>query len=142
MYAVLLLIHFVQAVDPVCADHYSQLEKTDALKRFQAIVPASGIKGFVNKTRGSYFFIKSTNDKLKLTFLTTGLFDLYGIRRDSEIRFCDSEGQISILGMDGVQKIVLKDNWIVFKDDSLVHTFEPGEIPPLLREKNDLSDLE
>ncbi len=142
MYLAIFFIHLIHALDPVCADHYSQLEKTKSLKSLQSVLPASGIKGFVNKTRGSYFFIRSTEDKLKLTFLTTGLFDLYGIRRDSEIRFCDSDGQIYILGLGGIQKVVLKENLIFLKGESPVHTFESGEVPPLLREKNDLSDFD
>jgi hypothetical protein len=142
MFMMLFLTQLIHAVEPVCADHYSQLEKTESLKTLQSVLPVSGVKGFVNKTRGSYFFIRSTEDKLKLTFLTTGLFDLYGIRRDSEIRFCDSEGQLYILGMGGIQKIVLKENFILLKGDSPVHTFESGDVPALLREKNDLSDLE
>ena len=132
----------VQAFDPVCADHFSQLEKTENLKHLQAVIPESGIKGFVNKTRGSYFFIRAVDNKLILTFLTTGLFDLYGIRRDSEIRFCDSEGQLYILGMGGIQKMYFKDNLIYIKGDSPVHIFESGDVPPLLREKNDLSEFE
>ena len=142
MYLATFLIHFAHALEPVCADQYTQLEKTETLKTLQVVLPVSGVKGFVNKTRGSYFFIRSTEDKLKLTFLTTGLFDLYGIRRDSEIRFCDSDGQIYILGMGGIQKVVLKENLIFLKGDSPVHTFELGEVPPLLREKNDLSDFD
>jgi hypothetical protein len=142
VYLLIFFIKLAQGADPICADHYSQLEKTENLKTLQSVLPASGIKGFVNKTRGSYFFIRSNENKLKLTFLTTGLFDLYGIRRDSEIRFCDSEGQIYILGMGGIQKVELKENMIFLKGTSPVHTFEAGEVPPLLREKNDLSDLE
>lgn len=142
MQLALFIIQIVQALEPVCADHYSQLEKTENLKNLQSVLPAAGVKGFVNKTRGSYFFIRSTEDKMKLTFLTTGLFDLYGIRRDSEIRFCDSDGQLYILGMGGVQKVELKENIIFLKGDSPVHTFEAGDVPPLLREKNDLSDFD
>jgi hypothetical protein len=141
MHVFWFLIQLTQALDPVCAGQYSQLELTENLKQLQAVIPASGTKGFVNKTRGSYFFIRSTGDKIKLTFLTTGLFDLYGIRRDSEIRFCEVEGQLYIHGMGGIQKMFLRANLIHFKDDSPVHTFESGEIPQLLREKNDLSDL-
>ncbi len=137
-----LLLSLVHALDPVCAGHFSQLEKSETLKRLSAIVPESGFRGFVNKTRGSYFFIRTTEDKIKLTFLTTGLFDLYGIRRDSDIQFCEAEGQLTILGLGGIQKILLKDNLIYLKGNSPVHIFELGEVPSLLREKNDLSDFE
>lgn len=64
----LLFLGISSAAEPICAERYSQLDISENLRSLKAIVPENGVKGFVNKTRGSYFFIKSTDGGIRLTF--------------------------------------------------------------------------
>lgn len=131
-----------QAAEPICASSYAELEKTDPLKNLRSLIPDKGLRGFVNGTRGSYFFIRTNEQEIHLTFLTTGLFDLYGVRKDGVVRFCDFEGKIFIFGLGNEQEVFVEGNTIQFGDRTPRQVFQPGPVPERLKEKHNLSDFE
>lgn len=123
----------------VCAINYTDLEKTESLKSLQQILPESGVRGFVNGTRGSYFFIRATKEQLQMTFLTTGIFDLYGIRREGPVQFCDSNGKIFVMGLGYEEEVTVQPPMIQLGGSTPRQTFREGPVPELLRQKHDLS---
>lgn len=138
----LFFVSSVEATESICAANYSELEKTNGLKNLRAMIPDKGLRGFVNGTRGSYFFIRTNEQEIHLTFLTTGIFDLYGIRKDGLVRFCDIDGKVFIFGLGNEQEVFVDTNTIQFSNRSPRHVFQPGPVPDLLKEKHDLSDFE
>ncbi|MBY0383975.1 hypothetical protein K2X05_02360 [bacterium] len=138
----LFFVSSVSATEPICASSYAELEKTNALKNLRSMIPDKGVRGFVNGTRGSYFFIRTNEQEIHLTFLTTGIFDLYGIRKDGHVRFCDIDGKVFIFGLGNEQEVFVDAQSIQFSDRSPRHFFQPGPLPDLLKEKHDLSDFE
>lgn len=134
----LMFVYEVHAASPVCAARYSEFDKTEALKQLQEIVPSSGFKGFVNGTQGSYFFLRSTDNEIQMTFLTTGLFDLYGIRRDGVIQFCDMQGKVFVVGMGYEEEISILNSVVQLGGGTPRQTFREGSVPELLRQKHDL----
>ncbi len=135
-----LLFSFnVQASEYFCAQKYSDLSRSPSFKDLQVMMPENGIKGFVNGTKGSYFFIRSNGSDLVMTFLTTGIFDLYGIRREGAIQFCEREGKLFILGLGYEEELVIKDSQILWGGGTLRQTFREGPVPEVLLQKHDLS---
>lgn len=124
-----------------CAQKYSDLALSPSFKNLQTVIPENGTKGFVNDTKGSYFFIRSNGSQFFMTFLTTGFFDLYGIRRDGAIQFCEREGKFFILGLGYEEEMVIKDLSIQWGGGTPRQTFREGPVPELLKEKHNLSDL-
>ena len=74
-----------------------------------------------------------------MTFLTTGIFDLYGIRREGVIQFCDRHGKIYTLGLGYDEELVVTDLLIQWGGGTPRQTFREGPVPAKLLEKHDLS---
>lgn len=129
------------STDPICASQYSELEKTEALRTLRFMIPQTGHRGFVNGTQGSYFYIRTTESAFQFTFLTTGLFDLYGVRRDGEVRFCEIDGKVYIYGLGEEQEIYVDSYTIQFGERTPRLVFQIGPVPELLKRKHDLSNF-
>lgn len=138
----LFFIPSVFASEQICASSYAELEKTSVLKNLRLMIPDKGLRGFVNGTRGSYFFIRTNEQEIHLTFLTTGLFDLYGIRKDGIVRFCEVDGKVFIFGLGNEQEVFVDASTIQFGDRTPRQVFQPGPVPERLKEKHNLSDFE
>jgi hypothetical protein len=138
-YFLMILLIGCQSGASVCAFKYSDLQKTEALKRLQQLIPETGIRGFVNGTQGSYFFIRSGKEELHMTFLTTGLFDLYGIKREGPVQFCDNNGRILVMGMGYEEEVVVNQLTIQLGGGTPRQTFREGPVPELLKQKHDLT---
>ncbi len=130
-----------QAASPVCASRFADFDKSPQLKQLQAVVPPLGLKGFVNGTQGSYFFLQTTEDGIQMTFLTTGLFDFYGIRREGPIQFCDLEGKIFVMGLGYEEEISVFNSIIQLGGGTPRQTFREGPVPDLLKRKHDLTSF-
>ncbi len=127
------------STDPICATQYSELDKTDALRSLRMMIPQSGHRGFVNGTQGSYFFLRTTESSFQITFLTTGLFDFYGVRRVGEVHFCEIDGKVYIYGLGKEQEIFVDSYTIQLGERTPRQVFQIGPVPELLKRKHDLS---
>jgi hypothetical protein len=79
--------------------------------------------------------------EIQMTFLTTGLFDLYGIRRDGPVQFCDLEGKILVMGLGYEEEISVFEATIQLGGGTPRQTFREGPVPDLLRRKHDLTSF-
>lgn len=129
---------FAQAGD-ICASTYQELEQTENLKAVKNLIPLVGKNGFVNQTKGSYFFLESFADKIEITFLTTGLFDLYGIKRQGALKFCDRNGVLRVEGINKNLTIKLTSQGLQFGDGGPREVFDRGPIPEALRKIHNLA---
>jgi hypothetical protein len=124
------------AFSDVCAEKYSDLDATESLKKLKTLLIPNNTNGFVNMTKGSYFYITATDSEFQILFFTTGLFDLYGIRRDGPLVFCDTEKGLTAIGLKRTQNIFIEDNKLQFGDRSAKESFQPGPMPEKLAKIN------
>ena len=89
----------------ICASKYEDLTLTPRLLGIQKLFNESRHLGMVNETEGSYFSIEALSDKLVITFYTSGLFDLYAVRREGPLVFCDTGSGLRLIGIDRVEEV-------------------------------------
>lgn len=136
--SVSLLILSLIAFGDECATSYAELGNTEKLSQLKTLLPKEGLRGFVNETKGSYFFIHSGESGFKILFYTTGLWDLYGIQREGGIRFCDTGKEIKAIGLGYSKKLELLDGGLRYGGHKKSQTYQPGPMPKALREINDV----
>ncbi len=124
--------------EPICAKKYSELDLTEQLKKLKELLPAHQTIGLVNETKGSYIYLASRDDSFHITFITTGIFDLYGIKREGEIVFCDRGGQLLAIGLDRTQDLFVSGQKMQFGDKSEKESFVWGPLPEKLARKHNL----
>lgn len=142
--SLVLLISLVSTTGraDVCAKNFSDLDKSEKLKTLKAIIPSQGKRGFVNKTSGSYFFLEAIGEEVEITFFTTGLLDLYGIRRQGKIEFCDTGKAIQARGIQRNVDLVLNGSHFQFGGGSARESFTAGPMPEALRRIHDIAPSE
>lgn len=115
-----------------CALSYEDLRQTARLRELLPYFQPNSISSFVNQTRGSYFEIDTTRGRLVMTFLTSGLFDMYLIERRGPIRFCDDGESLVVSGIEMKEDVTLQDGAIVLGRGGEKRTFRHGRKPELL----------
>ncbi|MCB9072243.1 MAG: hypothetical protein H6623_01380 [Bdellovibrionaceae bacterium] len=119
-----------------CAHTYSELDQTENLKKIQNFLSPQQPIGYVNKTKGSYFFLTAIDTGIKIRFFTSGLWDLYGIEREGDIYFCENEKGLTAIGLDRIQNIFVSENRIEFGERSDKESFQKGVMPEKLAKLN------
>ena len=134
-----LTIFTISARAEDCADRYSDLDKTETLKSLKESLPKFKRKGFVNETKGSYFLITENDKGFNIVFFTTGLFDLYGIRREGELKFCDKDSKISVIGLGRTQAVRVEGAKLIFDEGKPRQIYTEGLMPEPLMKANELT---
>lgn len=127
--------------DPICAENYTQLDASPTLQKIKTLLRNSSNNGFVNKTKGSYFFIQTQEEKFKIIFYTTGFLNLYGIQKEGPIKFCDEGDQLTVIGIDRHQKLYVDGNSLEFGSRTDRESFARGVMPEELARKNNVDPL-
>src|SRR5258708_7616865 len=101
VYGLLVLASFPTSAEEVCAGSFAELGRTPRLQSIQKMFSSAGRLSMVNVTRGSYFIVESLEEKENLTirFYTSALFDLYGVKREGPVRFCDDGQSLKLIGI-------------------------------------------
>lgn len=123
--------------ESICAKSYDELDASPTLQKVKPLLNKSKSTGFVNKTKGSYFFIHSSNP-FKIVFYTTGFLDLYGIKRESSIQFCDENNVLTVIGMGRHQRLYIEGLFLLFGSQSDRESFTQGPMPLELAHKNNV----
>jgi hypothetical protein len=93
----------------------------------------------VNETQGSYFVIEMRAGEFYFSFYTSGLFNMYGIKRQSLVKFCDRDGDLRIIGLGGRdEKIMIVGEGLILGDPEAKSTFHQGPAPELLKRLHEL----
>lgn len=119
--------------DEICATAYSELERSENLKSLKPLFSADKRIAMVNETKGSYVIIDAFDDHLSISFFTSGLFDLYPIRKDGPLKFCDDGVSLHMIGLGKEDKFVLKEGGFQMGKGGPRMNFARGEMPALLR---------
>lgn len=117
----------------ICATTVNQLELTARLRQLVPFFPADTVSTFVNQTRGSYFEVDTRSNQLKMMFLTSGLLDVYLIRRDGVVQFCDDGTHLSVKGLDRTEELTIAGSTLILGKGGPKQRFGAGEMPVLLK---------
>ncbi len=118
----------------VCASKYSELEKSPLLRNMKFFFIKDGTPvGLVNATNGSYILLRDTNDELIVEFFTSGLFDLYPIKREGAVQFCESGGLVKMVGLGQNEPVQIDGEQVKFGNGGDRKTFKIGNMPELLQ---------
>lgn len=141
-FLILSLFHsWTSHADVICAKNYAELDRTPALLSLKTLISDQKQNGYVNKTKGSYFFIQTHDSQFIITFYTTGLFDLYGIHREGTLVFCDRDGQLTAVGLDRTQNIYVAGERLEFGHRGARESFKRGPMPEKLASINGIDPL-
>ena len=132
----LLVVGAPVFADEICAESYSELDRSENLKAMKPLFSADKRIAVVNETKGSYVIIDAIDDKLTISFFTTGLFDLYPIRKDGGLKFCDDGEKLRMVGLDREDVVTLKDGGFQMGKGGPKMNFSRGEMPELLKKKH------
>ncbi|MGE4134012.1 MAG: hypothetical protein AB7F86_20415 [Bdellovibrionales bacterium] len=126
--------------DSICATHYSELGQTARLKSVTSLFGAEDTIGLVNQTGGSFVELDSHANALTITFYTTGFLDLYPIKRDGPLEFCDDGEKLIMSGVGRTNPVVIENGRIVVGDGGPKMNFGSGPMPDLLRRKHKIPE--
>ncbi|MBX3021976.1 MAG: hypothetical protein KF799_09895 [Bdellovibrionales bacterium] len=115
-----------------CATRLSELSKSERLTAVKALFKAGGPVGFVNETKGSYFILEERDGEFRITFFTSGLFDLYPIKRDGPLSFCDTGEELQVVGLGRRDDLRLTGTELQLGGGGPKRHFAPGPMPGLL----------
>jgi hypothetical protein len=130
---VFLVLALPGAADPVCATKYSDLDATDNLKALKLMFSADKQIAMVNETKGSYVIISGFEDNLTISFFTSGIFDLYPIRRDGPLKFCDDGVVLRMIGLGREETFTMMNGGVQMGKAGAKRSFARGEMPDLLK---------
>jgi len=116
-----------------CATTPTELTQTPGLLALKAFFQERKIASYVNETKGSFFIVSSETDKLSISFFTSGVLDLYGIRRDGALKFCDDGKNITMIGLGRSEVLKIEDTQLIIGNGGPRLTFQSGDMPPLLK---------
>ncbi len=115
-----------------CALSFTDLNQTPNLQELISYFAPDAVVGYVNETHGSYFEVDTHDRKMVMTFMTSGLFDMYLIQRSGPIMFCDDGETVVVKGIEMEDQVTLKNGVIVLGKGGPKRTFTRGPKPELL----------
>lgn len=130
--AVLGILSAWPAAADVCATQFSHLTQTERLSSLRTVLREGGAVGFVNLTQGSYFIVDGHGEAFRITFFTSGLFDLYPIKREGPLSFCDNGRELRVIGLGNNDRLEIQEGRLVIGSGGPKMTFSPGAMPELL----------
>lgn len=117
----------------VCAMSFREFDSTKRLQELKVHYPANTVSGYVNQTHGSYYEIDSRGEWLQITFYTSGLFDLYLIKRTSPVVICDDGDKLTVKGLDREDVLKIENGNLIMGKGGPRQTFTRGPMPELLK---------
>jgi hypothetical protein len=117
----------------VCASSFSELAASPRLEGLKPLFNADRRIAMVNETKGSYVIIDAFDDKFTISFFTSGLFDLYPIRKDGPLKFCDDGARLRMVALDRADVFTLVNGGFHMGAGGPKQNFARGEMPALLK---------
>ena len=118
--------------EEICASRYSELDKSERLKTVKELFgPERQIRA-VNESKGSYVIIEALTDDLTISFFTSALFEMYAIRKDGVLSFCDTGTGLKMEGLGRSEEFTLKAGKFQMGGGGAKKTFAIGEMPEKL----------
>lgn len=121
-----------------CTSLYSGLSKTARLRAVREFFPDNGEVGLVNETKGSFVTMGSREDKLFMIFYTTGLFDLYPVKREGPLEFCDDGEKLHMISLGRDEELRVSPRKMDVGAGGPKLNFIVGEMPEFLRRKHNM----
>ena len=116
-----------------CATLYSELKKTQNLQVARSLFNPEEKVGFINDTKGSYIVLEVQNDKLMIHFYTSGIFDLYAIKKEGPLTLCDEGNSLKMVGLERSEKLKISDGRLELGDGGPRKSFLVGNMPDSLK---------
>lgn len=116
-----------------CTSLYSGLGATARLRAVRDFFPDNGEVGLVNETGGSFVTMGSRDDRLYMIFYTSGLFDLYPVKREGPLEFCDDGVQLRMIGLGHDEELRISERRMNVGKGGPKLNFTVGQMPEPLR---------
>lgn len=117
----------------VCAARLSELGRTPRLEQVHHLFAKENQFGMVNETKGTYLLVEARKDDLVLILYTSGLFDLFPIRREGSVKFCDTGSALRFEGLGRTESIVIENLVLQVDGGGPRRTFRLGPMPEALQ---------
>ena len=134
----LLMLTTPVASAELCASSYNDLALTENLQKLKTLFVEESQTGLVNATRGSFVTVDTAGETLSITFYTSGLFDLYPIRKQGPLQFCDLDGVVYIKALQRSDQIHFSESGFSLGGGGPRLQFQRGEMPDLLKRLHDI----
>lgn len=132
VFALLLMAQSSSAAE-VCADKFSELGGSARLEALKPLFGAEKRMAMVNGTKGTYVVIDALAENFTISLFTSGLFDLYPIRKDGEVKFCDDGAHLRMLTLGRADVFEIVSGGLVMAGGGERRSFMRGEMPELLK---------
>ena len=136
----ILAVVSVAAGADECAGKFSELSRISGLSSVRTLFGEGERIGLVNETQGSYVVIESRDDLLWISFYTSGLFDLYGIKDEGPLIFCSTASGLRMSGLKRNNAFMVVEGRLIIDDGGRRKTFAIGAVPELLRKLHHLNE--
>lgn len=141
-FAIAVILWSIPAEAEECASTLADLKKTPNLELVLTLFKDSPRVGMVNGTNGSYVIIDAVDGDLKIYFYTSGLWDLFGIKDDGPLTFCDGPEGLRMSGLGRSEYIKLVYGAIQLGEGGPRRTFRVGAMPEILQKLHGLNGRE
>ncbi len=136
----ILIVWALPAAADECASNLTELKKTPRLESILALFKDTHSVGLVNETKGSYVVIEAYSDgQLKILFYTSGIWDLYGIKDEGLLLFCDGPEGLVMSGLGRKDALKISPGKMEIGKGGPRQTFHVGPAPELLRKLHGLN---
>ena len=121
------------SADIFCAKTKNDLDHSERLAQIKPLFDDNNRIMMVNGTKGSYVIIDGSGEGLTISFFTSGLFDLYAIRKDGPLEFCDNGERLEMVGLDRREVFQIIDGEIDMGSGGVKKHFARGDMPDKLK---------
>ena len=136
----LIFLWSLQAGAELCASKPSELDQSDRLKTVKTLFVTGVRVGMVNESKGSFVVLESSENQITMVYYTSGLFQLYGMKRDGPLKFCDTGSSLRMIGLGQDVEVKIGDGKLIADDGGPKRTFSPGPVPDLLQRLHHLDE--
>lgn len=129
----LLFTIYTASAGDICAERFSDLSASPRLETIRPLFGAEKRIAMVNGTKGTYVVIDALAENFTISLFTSGLFDLYPIRKDGEVRFCDDGANLRMMALGRADVFRIVNGGMVMAGGGERMSFARGEMPELLK---------
>lgn len=123
-----------------CASTLEGLKKTPRLEAAATLFQHQKYIGFVNGTKGSYVVMSVREGIFHISFYTSGLFDMYAIKDEGPLTFCDNGSVLIMSALGRAEEVKISPQKMEVGRGGPRMTYQEGAMPELLLKLHGLNE--